>query len=162
MLFFFPAFWVILTYKKSDRSLSLKKVESAGGVVFYRNAILLLKKKNGFWVLPKGHVEFGETKMEAALREVREEGGVVGTILEYIDYIEYEFTDFRNDNEFIHKKVWWFIMHANSPERNPQLEEGFVEASYVPIEEAVGFAKHEDERKIIKKAIQIYKNKYGE
>lgn len=140
----------------------MKKVESAGGVVFYNDSILLLKKKNGYWVLPKGHVESGETRKEAALREVQEEGGVIGTILEYIDFIEYEFVDFRNDNQFIHKKVWWFIMNAETPEKQPQLEEGFIEASYIPLEEAADLAKHEDERKIIKKAIEIYKNKYGE
>ena len=30
---------------------------SAGGVVVFGNAILLLKKYNGDWVLPKGRIE---------------------------------------------------------------------------------------------------------
>ena len=52
----------------------------AGGVV--RNAqgdVLLLKHKSGSWVFPKGHIEPGETLLEAALREVEEEAGVVAT-----------------------------------------------------------------------------------
>ena len=46
---------------------------SAGGVVLFGNAILMLRKFNGDWVLPKGKVEEGENNEEAALREVSEE-----------------------------------------------------------------------------------------
>ena len=42
----------------------------------FGNAILLLRKFNGDWVLPKGRIEAGEQKKEAALREVLEETGV--------------------------------------------------------------------------------------
>ncbi len=139
----------------------MKKVESAGGVVFFNNSVLLLKKKNGYWVLPKGHIELGETKEFAALREVHEEAGVSAQILEYIDFIEYEFIDFRNDNEEIHKKVFWYLMKAEDDNSTPQLEEGFVEAHYMPMHDVVDMARHDDERKIINKAIAIFKDKYG-
>jgi 8-oxo-dGTP pyrophosphatase MutT (NUDIX family) len=33
------------------------------------------------WSLPKGHVEPGETREEAAIREVQEETGISGRIL---------------------------------------------------------------------------------
>ena len=54
----------------------MREEVSAGGVVLVGNAILLLKKYNGDWVLPKGKVEPGETHEETALREVKEETGV--------------------------------------------------------------------------------------
>jgi len=41
---------------------------SAGGVVVFGNAILLLKKYNGDWVLPKGRIEKGEEVEATALR----------------------------------------------------------------------------------------------
>ncbi len=139
----------------------MKKVESAGGVVFYQDRILLLKKKNGYWVLPKGHIEAGETKKEAALREVEEESGVKASILEYIDHIEYKFIDYRNNHQEIHKRVYWYIMKTNSEYNKPQLEEGFVEASFIPISAASSIAKHQDEREIIAKAIEHF-NKRSE
>jgi len=46
---------------------------SAGGIVFFKNSILMLKKFNGDWVLPKGRVEENESLKETALREVYEE-----------------------------------------------------------------------------------------
>ncbi|MEM6673347.1 MAG: NUDIX domain-containing protein [Planctomycetota bacterium] len=41
------------------------------------------------WVLPKGHIESGEEPLDAALREVREESGVVGSDPAYLGYAAY-------------------------------------------------------------------------
>ena len=54
----------------------MREEQSAGGVVLLGNAILLLRKYNGDWVLPKGKIEPGESHEEAALREVKEETGL--------------------------------------------------------------------------------------
>jgi len=54
---------------------------SAGGIIVCRRnsgiEILLIRdKRYKAWVLPKGHVEKGETLEQAALREINEEAGV--------------------------------------------------------------------------------------
>ena len=58
--------------------------KSAGGVVIYDNAILLLRKYNGDWVLPKGRIEKDEKIKEAALREVKEETGTQAEVIKYL------------------------------------------------------------------------------
>lgn len=50
-----------------------------GGVP--RVLIVRAKRNPEHWIFPKGHVEPGETPDEAALRELREEGGVVGDLV---------------------------------------------------------------------------------
>ena len=46
----------------------------------YNDSIILIKRKNspykGFWALPGGFVEYGETVESAVLREVKEETGL--------------------------------------------------------------------------------------
>ncbi|GBC83743.1 RNA pyrophosphohydrolase [bacterium HR11] len=56
---------------------------------------LLLQKPNGRWEFPKGKVEPGETPLEAAIREVREEAGVsdVHVIEGFTHTIHYTYRD---------------------------------------------------------------------
>jgi 8-oxo-dGTP pyrophosphatase MutT (NUDIX family) len=61
----------------------------AGGVVF-RNSrgerlFLVVSSSDGIsWVLPKGHIEPGESPEQAALREIVEEAGIVGEVVEQL------------------------------------------------------------------------------
>jgi ADP-ribose pyrophosphatase YjhB (NUDIX family) len=51
--------------------------ESAGGVVVNAEGRVLVVSQHGTsWSLPKGHLEEGETPLEAARREIHEESGV--------------------------------------------------------------------------------------
>src|SRR4051812_13377296 len=56
---------------------------SAGGVVLGPdNNILLVNQHNNSWSFPKGGLDAGESELEAAKREIREEAGL--TELQYI------------------------------------------------------------------------------
>lgn len=83
------AYWYIITLEGSSNcGLSAKTMEHgegfshAGGVVVRRAKqtveylLVRAKDKPEEWVLPKGHIEPGESMREAAVREVREETGV--------------------------------------------------------------------------------------
>ena len=53
-----------------------EEVICAGGVVLRGEKFLAMKRFNGVWLLPKGHVDPGETLEETAVREVAEETGL--------------------------------------------------------------------------------------
>ncbi|CAH2214842.1 MULTISPECIES: NUDIX hydrolase [Tepidibacter] len=130
---------------------------SAGGVVLFGNAILLLRKYNGDWVLPKGKVEKNEEKDEAALREVLEESGVKGEIVKYLGEIHYTFKENWDENKTVHKTVFWYLMKAKTMNTIPQREEGFVDAKFIHINRVVDLAKYDDEKEIIKVALDEIK-----
>jgi 8-oxo-dGTP pyrophosphatase MutT (NUDIX family) len=127
---------------------------SSGGVVVFGNAILLLKKYNGDWVLPKGRLEKGENIKSAALREVLEETGVKGEILDYIGAVHYNYKNLK-EGEIVNKTVHWYLMKSNSMECKPQRKEGFIDAMYVHVDKAKDLVRYADERKIIIKGIEL-------
>lgn len=129
---------------------------SSGGVVVFGNTILLLRKFNGDWVLPKGRVEYGESTKTAALREVYEESGVKGQVIEYLGKINYKYKNIKKD-EMVLKTVHWYLMTANSMESKPQKQEGFADAVFVHIDKVTGLVRYSDERKILNKCITYIK-----
>jgi len=130
---------------------------SCGGVVIFRGKILLLYKnlRNKYegWVLPKGTVEAGEEYKETALREVKEEAGVDGTIMKFIDVSHYSF---MVGDEVIEKDVHWYLMSAESYYSKPQREEFFVDSGYYKYHEAYHLLKFSNERQILEKAYEEY------
>jgi 8-oxo-dGTP pyrophosphatase MutT (NUDIX family) len=63
-----------------------KPLTHAGAVVFSKRndqvLYLVVSSSDGLnWVLPKGHIDPGETPEIAALRELEEEAGIVGEIV---------------------------------------------------------------------------------
>lgn len=129
---------------------------SSGGVVIFGNTILLLKKYNGDWVLPKGRLEKNENMKNAALREVLEESGVKGEIIDYIGSVHYNYKNLKED-ELVFKTVHWYLMKSSSMDCTPQRKEGFIEAMFVHIDKAKSLVRYEDEKNIILKGIELMK-----
>lgn len=136
---------------------NMKKVVSAGGVVFLNNSILLLRKLNGDWVLPKGKLRKGEFAEDAAIREVYEETSIKVVVKDYLGISSYTFRNCWSNNEVVNKSVHWFLMLARNSNTRPQKEEGFVDSKFIPIYKAVDTATYDDEKKIIEKAIEVNK-----
>lgn len=128
---------------------------SAGGVVFFGNSILMLKKMNGDWVLPKGKIEISEDKRDTAIREVLEETRVNAEIVEYIGSINYTYRNFWSNNEVVDKQVHWYVMTSKSMKCLPQKEEGFKAAKFIYVNKVVDLARYKDEKGIIVKAIKL-------
>lgn len=63
----------------------MKTEKSCGAVVFTRTdgeaRYLLIRNMEGIYGFPKGHMEGDETEIETALREVKEETGIVVSLL---------------------------------------------------------------------------------
>lgn len=93
----------------------LREEVSAGGVVFRRHPetgapeLLMILDRFGRWTLPKGHIEGGEGPAQAALREVFEETGLRGRIVDDLGCTVYTFNDGRGP---VRKTVRYFLIQA--------------------------------------------------
>lgn len=54
----------------------LKKEKACGCIIIDNDKVLLIQQNEGHWGFPKGHVELGETEIETAIREVKEETNI--------------------------------------------------------------------------------------
>lgn len=103
------------SYGSSD--LPVVEETSAGGLVVaeidghLHAAVIARRNRAGRleWCLPKGHLEGVETAEEAAIREITEETGIVGTIHRRLGVIDYWFT---GDDRRVHKVVHHFLLEA--------------------------------------------------
>jgi len=114
-----------------------KIIEAAGGLVFNDKGQILLIFRRGFWDLPKGKVDKGESKTETALREVREETGLQE--LNLGERLCETWHTYRSPkNKRILKRTTWFIMQSDETNLSPQVEEDIEKAVWTKPE---GFLK---------------------
>lgn len=122
-----------------------RPVAGAGGVVLNRaGEVLLIRTRGGSWAFPKGHLEAGETVLEAAVREVREEGGVNATALEALGTTEY-----TNDRG-IPRRIHWFSMRTDATRAVPEPGLG---AAFVPAQAALARLSFEVDRRILRRLL---------
>ncbi len=133
---------------------------SAGGVVFRRTSsgveVALISTAFGKpWGLPKGLAEKGESLARTAHREVREETGLDGRIVEKIGHIEYFYT--HKDDAGLRryfKIVYFFLMeYIGGDVANHDAE--VSECRWFPVQDAISALKYDDEKKVLEKAVKI-------
>ncbi len=131
---------------------------SAGGVAHRIGdagieVVVIKTSAEGRWQLPKGMIDPGETPEIAALREVREEAGIVCEIVEPLDVIEYWFVaafDGGSKKRY-HKKVHFYLMRYLIGDVNDHDHE-VVEARWVAVDEAEHMLAFDGEKSLIVKA----------
>lgn len=130
-----------------------QNVVSSGGVIYRKvngEFEVALISKGRIWCLPKGLIEEGETAEETAVREVKEETGLTGEIVQKIGKIHY---DFRKGKHFF-KTVHFFLL---------KFIKGSVDAhdfevdtaKWVPLSEGILKLTYLNEKKMLRKANDI-------
>jgi len=115
-------------------------------------AVIRPRGRDDVWALPKGKIDPDESAAEAALREVREETGVEGRLVEKLGDVRYVYT-FRGERIF--KVVSFFLFRAGRG-RIGEIDEAMrievTEARWLPLEEAPRLLTYGGEREMAAKA----------
>lgn len=109
-----------------------KIVEAAGGIVKNEKNEILMIHRLGFWDLPKGKIEKGESREEAAVREVQEETGIQNIDLQALIHTTYHTYESKKGKKIL-KVSYWYKMETTDTQLIPQAEEGIEEAIFVEL-----------------------------
>ncbi|MBB6372917.1 8-oxo-dGTP pyrophosphatase MutT (NUDIX family) [Pseudonocardia eucalypti] len=127
---------------------------SAGGLVVDRAlsiaAVIGRLDRRGrlLWSLPKGHIEPGETPEQAAVREVHEETGIIGSVVAPLGTIDFWFVA---DDRRVHKTVHHYLLRATGGELSDNDVE-VTEVAWVPLDELEKKLAYADERRLVRRA----------
>ena len=111
------------------------------------------------WALPKGHIDAGESAADTAMREVLEETGVEGRLVEKLGDVRYVYTASweGGSGERIFKIVSFFLLRAGRG-RIGEIDEAMrvevAEARWLPLDEAPRLLSYDGERKMAAKALE--------
>ena len=127
---------------------------SAGGICVRRmrgrDYMAAVRVKGGtVLALPKGHIEAGESGADAAAREVREEAGVHGDLVEKLGDVRYWYS---RGGERVMKNVAFFLFRYRSGSVEDHDHE-VDSAEWVPLEDAPRLLEYRGERDMAEAAL---------
>lgn len=126
----------------------MKYEKSCGAVIFSNDKVLVIQQVKGHWGFPKGHVEQGETEVETAKREIKEETNLDVNINEKYRYVEH-----YSPAEGIEKDVIFFVAEKTGGEIKVQ-EEEVIQTEWLLPKEALERVTYVSSKRILEKIIK--------
>lgn len=152
-------------WRPRRRKLRTVRETSAGGLVVDRidgatRGVLIgrIDRQGELeWVLPKGHIEPGETTQEAAIREIREETGLEAAIAATLGPIDYWFVAGKRR---IHKTVHHYLL---TPVGGTLASEDVEvsEVAWVPLDQLERRLRHPSERRLLRRLPELLAARAG-
>ena len=137
------------------------QIIAAGGLVTNPEGQILWILRRGFWDLPKGKLDEGETIQTCAVREVEEETGIKNIQLhELLKFTNHLYFDPYLKKEVV-KRTYWFHMTIQTPQVGiPQLSEDIEKIEW----HSLATAKHclEQTYPSIIEVVEAYRIKINE
>ncbi|MBI3615969.1 MAG: NUDIX hydrolase [Candidatus Omnitrophica bacterium] len=138
--------------------MKFKRQFSSGGIVFRKTGaglrVALISREGGkIWCLPKGLIEKGESVQETALREVREETGLIGKIVRKLGDVSYWYVSDEEGTKFFKKVSFFLLKHQGGNTRHHDFE--VDEVAWMPVEKALRKLTYESERRLMLRAKRL-------
>jgi 8-oxo-dGTP pyrophosphatase MutT (NUDIX family) len=137
--------------------MSSEREISAGGVVVHDGQVLVIvptrRAADGSQVLalPKGHLDGGESVVQAATREVREETGMVVEPMQELGEVRYWYV---RDRRRVAKSVYFFLFRLLGGDLADHDDE-VLEARWMGLSEAQKALSYAGEREMVARALAI-------
>jgi 8-oxo-dGTP pyrophosphatase MutT (NUDIX family) len=137
-----------------EHSFGVIPVYQKGGQTYF----LIIQHNAGHWAFPKGRAEKGETELETARRELREETGITDVSISADRVFEerYTRTKWGSPRQQVDKTVRYFLGMVHDPKIRLQQAE-VQDSKWVTYEEARGLITFDASRKVLDEAAKALK-----
>lgn len=128
------------------------------GAVIYRYnqhgrlCVLLIKKRGGYWTLPKGKLLLEELEHDALTREISEETGLLGEIGDLAHTVSYTIT---KRGKSIQKQVTYYLVRPIGGELKPGRSENIVKANWFTVTQALRRIERRRVRRVLMRAVPL-------
>ncbi len=133
-----------------------KFVNCAGGIIINNNQeVVVVNQNHDSWSLPKGHIDKGETNLEAAIREIYEETGIKEPklIKSLGSFGRYKIGLDGNDDQTEYKTIHIFLFSSTQKILIP-IDKNNPIAKWVPYKEVANFLTHPNDKKFFNDCIK--------
>lgn len=132
----------------------MKKEKSCGCIIFdkasHSKVLIVYEKGPKFWGFPKGHVEVGETEIQTALREVKEEVGLDVKILD--EKYRYAINYIIEDKHVNKTSVFYLAETVDDDIKIINQEAEIEDSKWVTVDEAFDILTFDNNKEVLKKA----------
>jgi len=132
---------LVLISKNPDETFNefqshYEQIEAAGGLIVNPQQQWLMIYRLGRWDLPKGKIDEGESPLQTAVREIKEECNV-NLNPDDCKFFEHTYHVYTLKNRTILKKTHWYLCRYNEANTIliPQTEEGIEKVEWVSREQ---------------------------
>ncbi|MGQ9846564.1 MAG: NUDIX hydrolase [Bacteroidales bacterium] len=148
MIFYEPFDWDKIISLFNEKSLCLittnpdytfkefqskyERIEAAGCLVVNEKQQWLMIYRLNHWDLPKGKIDAGESPLQTAIREIKEECNL-SINAEKCTFFEHTYHVYQLNNKPILKQTHWYLCHYNQNHSDliPQTEENIEKVEWV-------------------------------
>lgn len=125
-----------------------KKEKSCGCIIIKNGKVLLIQQTEGHWGFPKGHMELGETEIETAKREVKEETNIDVEINKDKRYV----LEYTTDKGIFKEVVLFIAKKINGDERYQVSEIKTME--WLTYKDAIDRITYDNTRELLKRVLR--------
>lgn len=150
-----PRLETLKKYFKPKASIQeIVREPTSGGIVFRHGLdgleILLIQDAKDRWTIPKGHIEEGETAVQAARREIGEEAGL--TEIDMLGWLGKIHFRYRRVDRLVLMTTQIYLVRVRTDGNEIQKEEWMKGIKWFPFTEALDLIEYEDIAKLMLKA----------
>ena len=139
-----------------------QRTATSSGAIILREVEGMLKialahrsRAINLWVLPKGHVEEGESLEQAALREIYEETGL--TTVQLVKYLGAIIRESTKDDGYTERKtIHFYLAYAlTDGSSHAPTDERFIGVGWFTPQEAIQMLPYESDRAFIREHLSL-------